>query len=45
MKLIKASVIATGIVVPFLTGCGNQTEETTQAEVVTSIENPIEVEF
>ena len=45
MKLIKASVIATGIVAPFLTGCGSQTEETTQAEVVTSIENPIEVEF
>ena len=45
MKLIKASVIATGIVAPFLTGCGNQAEETTQAEVVTSIENPIEVEF
>ena len=45
MKLIKASVIATGIVAPFLTGCGNQTGETTQAEVVTSIENPIEVEF
>ena len=45
MKLIKASVIATGIVAPFLTGCGNQTEEITQAEVVTSVENPIEVEF
>ena len=45
MKLIKASVIATGIIAPFLTGCGNQAEETTQAEVVTSIENPIEVEF
>ena len=45
MKLIAASAITAGVITPFLTGCGNQTETTNQAEIVTSIENEVELEF